>query len=119
MSDLKPGREMDALVAQHVMGWTLSHRGNCWNKNGKNAYSVLMWNPSTDIKAAWEVVEKLSKLSFQLKSSRNHRQDKDAYTHSARFGFNAEKLDRNYMADGVTAPHAICLAALKAVGYDG
>lgn len=40
--------ELDALVAERVMGWTLSHRGNWWNgANGRNVYSVEMWRPST------------------------------------------------------------------------
>lgn len=61
------GRDLDALVAERVMGWPRSNRD----------YSQLAWNvptgirtwepssfgsgfrPSTEIAAAWEVVEKL------------------------------------------------------------
>lgn len=64
---------------------------------------------STSIEAAWEVVEKMDELEFYL-----------TLTYDS--GWNASFSDENYK--GVknhlddSAPHAICLAALKAMGVD-
>ena len=59
-----PGREMDALVAEKVMMWTKDADGSYWLAD---TYSIRTWEQtsypgfqsSTDIAAAWEVVEKL------------------------------------------------------------
>src|SRR5437763_10661229 len=62
--DVKPGRELDALVAERVMGWAVE-------RNTVDSEPIVMFSKpgeyygpvppySTDIAAAWEVVEKLS-----------------------------------------------------------
>ena len=64
---MKPGRELDALVAEHVMGWKLSADGSEW-LDADEVYiedakywriggndDILPWSPSTDIAAAWQV----------------------------------------------------------------
>jgi len=64
---LEAGPELDALVAEKVMGW---HRAACSNwterRSGQPWLDVdslsaanPFWSPSTDIAAAWEVVEKV------------------------------------------------------------
>ncbi len=101
------GRELDALVAEKVMGWSFCDgHGGYWSKGGLSMGSVHAWSPSTDIGAAWQVVEKLERdgiLIWKLgredhmpnwfvSMGRNHKP-----------GVNAEEA---------TAPIAICRAAL-------
>ncbi len=109
----KPGPGLDALVAERVMGWRTDkisdrmwrvNEGDCWTRP-KDGFA-----PSTSISAAWEVVEKMK-------------------THKGSGWFNLYWDDDNeeWMAGwwqydewllhdkAPTAPHAICLAALKAV----
>jgi hypothetical protein len=107
------GREMDALVAERVMGWvrhpdsmyrhwcerqpdgTLRFLDQC-----EPLHTVRPWHPSTDIAAAWEVVEKLvSEQGLHL------------------WWHNVWLVD--FALSGAqraeTAPLAICRAALKTV----
>ena len=68
IDDLPPGRELDALVAEKVMGWTLDPEG-CWLDRENdyadtgwgdewNTYNLPVWSPSVDIAAAWTLLEK-------------------------------------------------------------
>lgn len=113
---MKPGRELDALIAEKVFGAVRTQEKfqgyvpipgdpvyysevykyptgvNYLIDDPKNRHGMMGGVPhySTDISAAWEVVEKLNKqYSFHL----------------------------NTKGSADTAPHAICLAALKAVGH--
>ena len=56
---LAPGRELDALVAEKVMGYTV--HGQFREKNGVR---VMIDRCSTDISAAWEVAEQLQKQGY-------------------------------------------------------
>lgn len=126
---MKAGRELDALIAEKVMNECCHD----WHECGPNVWdyqcqkcgikdstfphctlkTVGMDNPySTDIAAAWEVVEKLNKtLSSHYV---NIRQGKD-------MGGCEVCVEHQYdhsllsVSFGGTAPEAICLAALKAV----
>lgn len=115
---MKPGRELDSLVAEKVMGWRKDSDGD-WERPSKDAidgwYPDHLFPYSTDIAAAWEVVEKLTAQfgdDFTIWSiwSRENK---------IRARFNRGE-SRTYaaQADAPTAPHAICLAALKAVGHE-
>lgn len=56
---LQPGPETDRLVAEKVMGW------------GGNS-EELLWSPSGDIRAAWEVVQYLvSRYNISAYTSRD------------------------------------------------
>jgi len=120
------GRELDALVAEKVMGWTVCRDASC---GGCEATVLLMedgwrvrapldqggwplgwWTPSTDIAAAWEVVEKLRVLGFNVSVSCAH----GMRTWDVR-GWKADNTGR-FIAHAETAPLAICLAALDALG---
>lgn len=127
MSEPIAGRELDREVATRVMGWTLGepeyvmgylgHGGSTmrlWKGPGiptaKGFLPSEEWSPSTDIAAAWEVVETMCK-----------REDVVYFT-VERFG-PSEYEDEPYRAFcnkisavAKTAPLAICLAALAAVG---
>ncbi len=113
---MNPGRELDALVDEKVM-----HEGPCAREdygigNGFRRCecgAVGRWNEdfvhyrpySTNISAAWQIVEKLKAqdpaLFFQLANSINRKWE-------CQCGDGWSESD--------TAPRAICLAALKAVG---
>ena len=119
-SRMNAGRELDALVAEKVFGWTGGH------------YESLPF--STDIAAAWEVVERLR--SRGISSGHGFNWDLCIKVgHSDDSGWFVELFDLSSMGycgpadttirwDGVdvrnaeTASHAICLAALKAVGVE-
>jgi hypothetical protein len=112
MINLKPGRELDQFVAEKVMGWKiLSH----WEPNvpkhllDENQCEVippLFKFYSTDINAAWQIVDYLKDWHFSLKRmSFYEKWHWEAY-------FKARPT-----VIGETAPHAICLAALMAIGH--
>ncbi len=116
---MSPGKDLDAQVARAVFGRaTLGKDGLWFDAETKRGIP----NYSTDIAAAWEVVERVKTIKPD----------------GSEFGISTERTDefvvvwsdgvwlaewRPINFDGVailgakadTAPHAICLAALKAV----
>ncbi len=106
---MNPGRELDALIAEKVMGlepWP--EQDPRWKYKAFKAPIVpygVEPKPcappeySTSIEAAWEVVEHID-LFFKL--------NKVHATYRSAFGNLSGSI-------GETAPHAICLAALKTV----
>lgn len=120
---LPPGQELDALIAEKVFGRraisrtvsVCSHFGKldktvAYLENGREVPPY-----STDIASAWSVVEKLG-LSV-VKEPRGWRvgdldigQDEDSE------GNLVDYVHWNKAAFSKSAPHAICLAALKAAG---
>ena len=121
MSELKAGAELDAMVAEKVMGWTWhivrihasTNTMTAWVRPGHHVPKTIdpgnNWNAplpySTDIAAAWEVVEKMYK---------DHKLGMWMDVTVPESGIDAYFGDFKGAAD--TAPLAICLAALKAVG---
>ena len=120
IDEMPAGREMDALIAEKVMGWEI------WNCQWSDKKTELLicnaidFEPSTDIAAAWEVVEKIKDTnmdsykyganSFEL--SRN-RPMQPSRLYACRFNSN-----NNGYSYAETASLAICRAALKAVGVN-
>lgn len=104
-------RELDALVAEKVMGW---HKGaelsSAWFDSRHNFVHWKEWCPTVDIKAAWEVVEKM----------REEGTDVDIYWSGNEWivtlGENPGGSPDGATSD--TAPRAICLAALRAKGVE-
>ena len=100
---------IDREIAEKVMGW------------GKWTCDTILnggvaWNPSTDIKQAFEVVEKMRKrgLRFQLWDNIDSwaaqfiniiQKPKGSYSYDTQY----------FQEDSDTPAMAICLAALKAV----
>ena len=139
------GRELDALVAEKVMGFVAAHIDTDesvkrWHSDewfagdadliaeirqyrGAGIYSDhLLPHYSTDIAAAWQVVERMTAT---------HRASVHHYPHvnnwwqcvldirDNKLRFPVERShDGDEYANAPTAPHAICLAALKAVGVE-
>jgi len=115
---MRPGREMDKMIAEIVFGaevevvnqrhgWgvDLKSKDNSCNDPIMSDFGVedyVLKNYSTDIKAAWNIVEKLGKNGTQWRFSNKVFANAYwwAYTEDA-------------TAQGDTLPHAICLTALK------
>ena len=103
---MKPGRELDALIAEKVMGWTSVGRaknadhdfyGITTKKDLECVYRVPKF--STDFTAAWEVLKKVK--SFDGRRSGVFLDE--LFPRSSRDLWNL-------------SPSAVCFAALKAIG---
>lgn len=105
--EMPAGREMDALVAEKVMGIKRGDRPGEWlNELGNWLCDTEDIPPySTSISAAWEVVDKMD-CYFKMT-----RSDLGLY-----WEFYGPKLGFSYAP---TVPLAICRAALKAVSNEG
>lgn len=119
---LQPGRELDALVAEKVMGWPPigegepyrlhQHRGgviaNGIPQRFNSGVIPLTWQPSTDIAAAWQVVEAMRpEYGFWIDGD-------DGYIVEFQHGMPGMTDYRHGRAFAPTAPEAICKAALLA-----
>lgn len=126
------GREMDALVAEKVMGakwdekrcrvcgWPLDPEGGLCRpddcserpqrKGDGRADAHAFY--STDITAAWLVVERMREMGYALDSWSSGNGDTDHPWTDAIF---VKELDETLCREK-TFPLAICRAALKAVG---
>lgn len=105
---MKPGRELDALVAKHIMGEDYRAFANCNSRvKARDDGTFLGRIPSysTDIAAAWEVVERLKGQSVVI----DFGEDTGAWEVS--FIQQGER----YTVSCASVMHAICLAALKAL----
>lgn len=142
MADLKAGRELDALIAKKVMGWrrmTYAERyaprnpgshgygadrrlTGFWHSSELDSLGIYAevaraeycddyyepseaWSPSTLIEDAWWVVDAI-RHKYGGALLHLHRNGDDTWW--AIFG-----KDEDPGETGDTAPHAICLAALK------
>ena len=114
--ELQAGRDLDALVATHVFDYrtrsaklTNPHLPDDWFQREPDGGETFVPPYSTDIKAAWDVVERLA--SCQPRLARYVSPDKWWVRMNA-CGSLATQVEG--WAD--TAPLAICRAALRAVG---
>ncbi len=112
--EFKAGKELDALVAEKVMGWKKLFKKDypdsgdwrglewMWREREGFMYSEAQSTKpySTNIAAAWEVVEKLRDDNFKIQEHGTHWK-----VHFGAAWRGAE-----------TVPHAICLVALDVVG---
>jgi hypothetical protein len=114
------GPELDALIAEQVMGWTKREltdpiTGPEWYWCGPKGqlHHVLAWRPSTDIRCAWKVVEQLRGQHCCTKLYSDHNYIWEC-TMSTRFD-DPHTGKPPVFGQADTAPLAICLAALKTV----
>ena len=132
---MKAGRELDALIAEKVMGLTRHDESYVaegvgkvlrfvWRDGcGDCVYSGDMFLPhySTNIADAWEVVEKLGRwrgFDFMLVMP-DPEQTFHLHTYEAGwYEATNDGPERRVVSDADTAPLAICLAALKAVSQE-
>lgn len=113
------GPETDALVAEKIMGW---HKGDTrWFTNTEMSTSEMRydrWTPSTDIAAAWQVVERLTALGcddFGLTWSHHNHENFMFAMNAPRHlsGSPSIGMPDPVACSGDTAPLAICRAALR------
>ena len=113
---MKAGRELDALIAEKVMGW---RRTTIWVANeetecliGPDGIRYYNQYPhySTNIADAWKVVEKMGKLDYIVEIFKDTNGCIIKLTH-AQTRVTAEVY-------ALCECIAICLAALKAVDYE-
>ena len=126
---MKAGRELDALIAEKVMGFCLHTLGGTHDLTHAESecrrcekmipdeefFKHKDWSPSTRIADAWLVVEKLEKHDDVVLFSITRKSEiTDELQWFAKF----RKVlgnQHDYIVRAATAPLAICLAALKAV----
>ena len=128
---MEAGRELDVLIGEKVMGW--KGGGLYWiNANGAatelyedypgyecGERSEDAWSPSTSIAAAWQVVEKLREHGLYLIINDTIGQYRARFFKVGWDIFTWMRVpDSDMTVWENTAPHAICLAALKAVGVN-
>jgi hypothetical protein len=112
---MRPGRELDALVGTKIMGYEYNHTSgvDCPTCGYDGLYDTDKTYPgySTDIAAAWEVVEKLDSLEdfeFRMESDQGELIKWHVEFHKLSDG-------QCFPASEHSAALAICLAALKAL----
>ncbi|GIO83490.1 hypothetical protein J25TS5_04220 [Paenibacillus faecis] len=118
-----PGRELDALVAEKVMLWEWNDektfsQGNYVRIDPPYAFDHesgeprFNWSPSTEISAAWEVVEKMRQKNYIYELADFGRNTHKSKPHYA--AFHPINKPRNYerQVHSKTLPEAICKAAL-------
>jgi hypothetical protein len=112
------GRALDAEVAERVMGLDLSWRRvtlDGTNRDLGPVRNVLAY--STDIAAAWDVVEHMEARCwwFALETFPNPHGINDGATVTARFKATGMPGQHDGVGKAEDAPLAICRAALKAL----
>lgn len=106
-------REIDAMVAEKAMGLRKDRVTPDWFEYADGSRGPAP-EYSTDIAAAWQVVEKMRAggTCFSCGSPYKYPGIRDAPCW-ARFGGNMERP-----SPAMTVPYAICLAALAAIGVE-
>jgi hypothetical protein len=124
---MEPGQELDALVMVEVFGWDLTPHEfghdlphgpfRAIGYDDEGLHVLGMQNPSTDIDAAFEVVEKLTAdddRKHPLHFRCHYRFHYEAENQMAAYAVFDWKLTGDshplYPAHAETMPHAICLA---------
>lgn len=115
------GRELDALVAERVMGWKLFASEPGYGRPPHQITLVLTPIPhySTDIAAAWIIVEKLRDMWTEATEGVSGFVDDfpRPFDDNVFFEYLHRRADRRWpWAFLYVTPHNICRAALKATG---
>jgi hypothetical protein len=119
---MNPGRDLDELVATKIMGWERPQFGDFGDvgiavieSRGEDPYDPPPY--STDIAVAWQVIEKIGLswrgFQFGLFWKSPYVDQRDEHWHAGWFEWDCEGPEERASAIAVTAPHAICLAALE------
>lgn len=126
--DLKPGRELDALIAEKIFGCKVEYssiyteepcccckpdeiHSDFFEETG--LYGKFVKGYSTDIAAAWEAVEMFMGKGYHVCV---HKYFGNDYW-TAQIDQNSLDVTGVIASQASSAPHAICLAALKAIGF--
>lgn len=128
IEDMEAGAEMDAMVAEKVMGWRTYNRNTAWwvdaeietgmvPSGGFRGFTSGMdrFAPSTNIAAAWMVIDTLSPKCAVLDV---YRQCDRRGWWGCRIWFGKDE-EHDVISSAPTAPLAICRCALLAVQAAG
>ena len=115
---LEPGRERDALIAERVMGLAVEimpdGRWECGNPIGLGGAFPLPCYSTDDDDAAWAVVREMWEREWDLAMEVHSRSDGDLYWISI-----TSRLDgTGGCVAKPTFAHAVCAAALRALGVE-
>ena len=111
MKVLQPGPELDAMIVEKVMGWKICFTDPTYGFwIGEHYRTFHDFKPSTSIAHAWEVVEKMGMVTIEDGGESVGKPEWSV-------GF-VDTYGDWIHGEGSTAPHAICLAALKAMGEE-
>lgn len=118
--ELEAGPELDRLVAERVMGHDVFSIGGEGLQEARGTETRNLARYSTDIAAAWEVVDHLwlsiSKTGYGIYRFSINRHDDKAEGWSAMFAMDPQgDVSTHSQGHAPTAPLAICRAALLAV----
>ena len=129
IDNMPAGREIDALIAEKVMGWVIHSRNTAWwvkvaDENEVTTevmgftYGKDRFAPSTNIADAWEVVKKLQQHFFiDIVVGRKAGKANGKFGVDVEIGhYDAEGWALVSM-DAPEAPLAICRAALDLTSY--
>lgn len=108
---MSPGRELDNLVAEKVIGAKRREDGS-WRYSDQNYSDIPKY--STSIEDAWQVVEKLRRMRGAGNITIQRNDGPDSAEWVCTFDHDEEKVGVGRHDE---APAAICIAALHAVGY--
>ena len=113
---MQAGQTLDELIALDVMEWT-PHGQGFWIEDPQER-DLSEFCPSSNIAHAWEVVGKMRGLGYEFALLADEQRTQ-VLTYAAEFDkYNGNIGETTYIrgerAD--TAPLAICLAALSALG---
>ena len=116
--EVKAGRELDAEVAEKVMGVPATWRTVRRSAVAGGDYRMLIGVPhySTSILPAWEIVEWFAANHDPDAGARWQLDDAGP---NVRAAFWSDAGDMWHYAEAATAPLAICLAALSATRTTG
>lgn len=115
---MQAGPEAARLIAEHIMGWSTATHRIC-EEHGLYVDDGVDFDPWTNIRDAWKVVERMAQGFGYLDGYRLElMQIIDRLKHGENAGkliWRASFLGPTYGTENArTAPIAICLAALKA-----
>jgi len=115
---MQPGREMDAAVAEGVMGYAFyryeKDNSRCYHcgrglYDDENGCDGECCHYSTDDDAAWTVVRAMWEKGYEINLSRDDGQ----------IDCDFREADKEWVwASAPTLPHAVCMAALRAMGVE-
>lgn len=119
---MNPGPELDALVAKHVMGdegYTVVTPCPDGDSQCLTMHTATRYKPySTDIACAWQVVEKMRPHAFRITVFAEENDIGIQVVNPSKPGPYVSAEVYSQIDKCVSVPHAICLAALKVMGFE-
>lgn len=120
---MKPGKDLDIIIAEQVLGWEKrpadAYYNDTTDAGWRNPDDHVFYHKgnlpefSNEIEAAWEIIKKLEKhpdfVHWQI------RQDEGSINGNKKYCANICISIHSSYSWSETVPHAICLSALEAL----